>query len=145
MISCPAAKQIRWVKPSIATVSPSRTRSATASRIDARLEVIGRPAVVRAAQDAELVPLRVAHLRPERPTLLDEATDRRAEALRPLHLFAHRARGPDLQGEPVLHRLRLGDVDERQHRVADAVAHDLDALVAGRPAQDRLALAVPEG
>src|ERR671914_767857 len=27
MISCPAAKQIRWVKPSIATVSPSRTSS----------------------------------------------------------------------------------------------------------------------
>src|SRR5919201_5606685 len=37
MISCPAAKQIRWVNPSIATVSPSRTRSATASRIDVTL------------------------------------------------------------------------------------------------------------
>src|SRR5438445_3337986 len=33
MISCPAAKQIRWVNPSMATVSPSRTSSATASRI----------------------------------------------------------------------------------------------------------------
>src|SRR3954466_15344815 len=40
MISCPAAKQIRWVKPSIATVSPSRTSSATASRIVATLLVI---------------------------------------------------------------------------------------------------------
>src|SRR3954462_13652688 len=31
MISCPAATGIRWVKPSRATVSPSWTRSATAS------------------------------------------------------------------------------------------------------------------
>ena len=31
MISCPAATGIRWVKPSSATVSPSLTRSATAS------------------------------------------------------------------------------------------------------------------
>src|SRR3990172_1814490 len=31
---------MRWVKPSIATVSPSRTRSATASRIDATLKVL---------------------------------------------------------------------------------------------------------
>src|SRR5918995_6889939 len=37
MISCPAAKQMRWVNPSIATVSPSRTISATASRIVATL------------------------------------------------------------------------------------------------------------
>src|SRR3954449_12801990 len=33
MISCPAANEIRCVKPSIATVSPSWTSSATASRI----------------------------------------------------------------------------------------------------------------
>src|ERR671937_2670707 len=39
MISCPAAKQIRWVKPSIATVSPSRTRSATASCIETTFSV----------------------------------------------------------------------------------------------------------
>src|SRR5437016_1003793 len=31
MISCPAAYGIRWVKPSRATVSPSRTNSAMAS------------------------------------------------------------------------------------------------------------------
>src|SRR5438034_9208173 len=37
MISWPAAKQIRWVNPSMATVSPSRTRSATASRMDVTL------------------------------------------------------------------------------------------------------------
>src|SRR2546429_8090631 len=37
MISCPAAKQMRWVNPSMATVSPSRTSSATASRIEATL------------------------------------------------------------------------------------------------------------
>ena len=38
MISWPAAKQIRWVKPSITTVSPSRTRAATASRMVVTLE-----------------------------------------------------------------------------------------------------------
>src|SRR2546430_1899541 len=38
MISWPAAKQIRWVKPSMATVSPSRTSAATASRIDVTLD-----------------------------------------------------------------------------------------------------------
>ena len=43
MISCPAAKQMRCVKPSIATVSPSRTSSAIASRIDATFEVAHRP------------------------------------------------------------------------------------------------------
>src|SRR5450756_2016478 len=37
MISCPAAKQIRCVKPSMATTSPSWTRAATASRIDVTL------------------------------------------------------------------------------------------------------------
>ncbi len=37
MISWPAAKQMRWVKPSTATVSPSRTSSAIASRIEATL------------------------------------------------------------------------------------------------------------
>src|SRR5262245_53440180 len=34
MISCPAATGIRWVKPSSATVSPSLTRSRTASARD---------------------------------------------------------------------------------------------------------------
>src|SRR5512146_1448730 len=38
MISCPAAKQMRWVNPSIATVSPSWTSSRTASAIEATLE-----------------------------------------------------------------------------------------------------------
>src|SRR6187401_2148493 len=40
MISWPAAKQIRCVNPSIATASPSRTRSAIASRMDATLLVV---------------------------------------------------------------------------------------------------------
>src|SRR5688500_20016523 len=40
MISCPAANEMRWVKPSIATVSPSRTRSATASRMEATFETL---------------------------------------------------------------------------------------------------------
>src|SRR3712207_6127409 len=83
MISWPAAKQIRWVKPSIATVSPSRTSSATASRIDATLLIASsrfwRPAVLRAAEDAELVALGVEHDRPERPLDVDAALDRRAE------------------------------------------------------------------
>ena len=40
MISWPAAKQIRCVKPSIATVSPSWTSAATASRIEATFEAL---------------------------------------------------------------------------------------------------------
>src|SRR5213594_677178 len=40
MISCPAAKQIRWVKPSMATESPSRTSSPTASRIEETFEAV---------------------------------------------------------------------------------------------------------
>ena len=40
MISWPAANEIRCVKPSIATVSPSRTSSRTASAIEATLEVV---------------------------------------------------------------------------------------------------------
>src|SRR4029450_7289718 len=35
--SCPAANEIRWVNPSMARVSSSRTSSATASRIEATL------------------------------------------------------------------------------------------------------------
>src|SRR4051812_8092649 len=38
MISWPAAKEMRWVNPSIATVSPSRTNSRTASAIDATFD-----------------------------------------------------------------------------------------------------------
>jgi len=34
MISCPAANEMRWVKPSMTTTSPSRTNRATASCID---------------------------------------------------------------------------------------------------------------
>src|SRR5215218_9012081 len=40
MISCPAANEIRWVKPSMATVSPSRTTVAMASRIVATFEAV---------------------------------------------------------------------------------------------------------
>src|SRR5437867_2970908 len=40
MISWPAAKQIKCVKPSIATVSPSRTSSAIASCIVVTLDVL---------------------------------------------------------------------------------------------------------
>src|SRR5439155_16253678 len=137
MVSCPAAKQIRWVKPSIATVSPSRTRSATASRIVVTLELIRRPAVVRPAQDAELVPFGIAHLRPERPALLDEAPDRRAERRDAVDLLGPRAAGSDVEVDPVLDRLRLRDAHERQHRIFVAT-HDLDTVLAG------LELAIPE-
>src|SRR6266508_2997059 len=43
MISWPAAKQMKPVKPSIATDIPSRTYSATASRRERRLSVIDLP------------------------------------------------------------------------------------------------------
>src|SRR5512143_2423509 len=53
MISCPAAKQIRWVKPSMTTVSPSWTWAAMASCMETTFEacsVIGRRYAVNAAQ-----------------------------------------------------------------------------------------------
>jgi hypothetical protein len=34
---------MRWVKPSMATVSPSRTTPATASRIDVTFEAVTTP------------------------------------------------------------------------------------------------------
>ncbi len=61
MISWPAANEMRCVKPSIATVSPSRTRSAIASRIVATLEVLtsrlsaSRRSARRSAGDLALV------------------------------------------------------------------------------------------
>src|ERR1700690_360719 len=54
MISWPAEKLIRWVKPSIATVSPSRTIAATASCIEVTFEVliVGPRRVLAAGLDA---------------------------------------------------------------------------------------------
>src|SRR5919109_5677134 len=120
MISWPAAKQIRWVNPSIATVSPSRTRSATASRIETTLFIpplldvrvasgVWGPAVLRPAEDAELVPLRVLHHRPEAASLVDACLDRRAELLEPSHLGRHRSARAEVDVDAVLDRLRLGD------------------------------------
>src|SRR6266511_5741179 len=118
MISWPAAKQIRWVNPSMATVSPSRTRSATASFIVATLltchpsgsrPAIGRPPVLRATEDAELVALRVEHDRPEAPALLDEPMVGGARIPQPLHLGGHRSRGTEVQVDPVLDHLALGN------------------------------------
>src|SRR5437773_3377166 len=43
MISWPAARPMRCVKPSIATVSPSRTSSATASRMEATFDAVNAP------------------------------------------------------------------------------------------------------
>ena len=87
MISCPAAKQIRCVNPSIATVSPSRTSSRTASRIVATLPASVTVVLPAAASDprtascgrssrsehAELVALGVLHDRPVRVALLDQS------------------------------------------------------------------------
>ena len=53
MISWPALKPMRWVKPSMATVSPSRTRSATASRIEATLPGMALSCVVARGQRPE--------------------------------------------------------------------------------------------
>src|SRR5512132_3420946 len=87
MISWPAAKLIRWVKPSIATVSPSRTRSRTASCIEVTLliavaptsQLFRRPVVAGPPQHAELVALDVEHDRPERSFDVDPAEHRGAE------------------------------------------------------------------
>src|SRR6266516_926086 len=138
MLSWPAAKQIRWVQPSIAKVSPSRKRSATASRIVVCLELIRRPAVVRAAEDAELVAFGIPHLGPERPALLDVPADGPSQRGDPFDLLGHRTRRPDVEMDAVLDGLRLGDGDEREHRIAVAIPHDLDAALTG------LQLAVPE-
>src|SRR4029453_13170470 len=94
-------------------------------------EALRRPAVVRSSEDAELVPFGIAHLRPERPTLFDEATDGRAERGDAVDLLGHRAGRPDVEMDPVLHRLRLGNAHEREHRVPVAVADDLDAVLTG--------------
>src|SRR4051794_40521905 len=55
MISCPAANEIRCVNPSIATVSPSRTSSATASRIDVTLPGTDPPVSIRSGPSAARV------------------------------------------------------------------------------------------
>src|SRR6478752_247015 len=54
MISWPAANEIRWVNPSIATVSPSRTSSRTASAIDATFDVVTGPVSATAANERSL-------------------------------------------------------------------------------------------
>src|SRR4051812_19360216 len=43
MISCPAANGIRWVKPSSATLSPSWTRSRTASSSERSSATVDHP------------------------------------------------------------------------------------------------------
>src|SRR3954454_4433037 len=82
MISCPAANEIRCVKPSIATVSPSWTSSATASCIVVTLLKVIRhvsvplavPLAIRGStKDAELVALDVGHDRPEGGLTVDRA------------------------------------------------------------------------
>src|SRR5262245_53762276 len=116
MISCPAANEIRWVKPSIATVSPSWTSSATASCIVVTLlELIRCPSVPRSAEHTELVALDVFHHGPEgrlavdrARRLLDVVHRRGAEAHEPIDLLAHRAARTQIKMHAVLRRLRLG-------------------------------------
>src|SRR5215212_8428299 len=131
MISWPAAKQMRCVKPSIATVSPSWTSSATASCIDATLVIVrsqlgARPAVLRAAEDAELVALRVEHDRPEGPLDVDASLDRRAEPDRALDLPVHRVVRSHVEMQAVLHDLALGHLLE---------VEALERHLVGRPAR----------
>src|SRR5215213_4224977 len=119
MISWPAAKQMRCVKPSIATVSPSWTSSATASCIDATLVIASsqlgaRPAVLRAPEDAELVALGVEHDRPEGSLDVDASLDRRAERDRAFDLLGHRVVRPHIEVQSVLHDLALGHLLEVQ-------------------------------
>src|SRR6478752_3841081 len=63
MISWPAENPIRCVKPSMATVSPSRTRSAIASRIEATLPGLGRLAGVELDSDHQALAAHVLHQR----------------------------------------------------------------------------------
>src|SRR5207247_5667908 len=101
MISCPAAKQIRWVNPSMATVAPSRTSSATASRIVATFEAsaIGRFRGTRL--DAELVALGIAH----DYVRVEPLDGPPSQALQAGHLLVHRGQGPKVQVQSVLRRL----------------------------------------
>src|SRR3954453_3121365 len=150
MISCPAANEIRCVKPSIATVSPSWTSSATASCIVVTLlEVIRHVsvplAVPASAKDAELVALDVGHDRPEGRLTVDRA--RRlldvvdlggSEAAEPVDLLAHTAGRAQVEVDAVLRRLwlrdgleedaarlpgRVGDVGALRVRIEQVVAH----------------------
>src|SRR6266571_821940 len=122
MISCPAAKQMRCVNPSMATVSPSRTRSATASRIDVTLPpsamaaatsgldrlAARRDRVLRPAEDAELVPLGVLQDDPRGLGPAEPLQHRRPEALDPLDLLVPGPARPEVEVQPVLPRLLLG-------------------------------------
>src|SRR6476660_5932261 len=51
LISWPAANGLKWVNPSIATVSPPRTSSRTASAIDATFDVVTGPVPATAGCD----------------------------------------------------------------------------------------------
>src|SRR4249920_2090425 len=119
MISCPAAKQIRCVKPSIATVSPSCTNASTASCMVATLSELTRPSVLGAAQHAELVALGIAHHGPEAPALVDPGDRGGAERLQPRDLGCHRAARAQVEMQAVLHGLVLGDGLE-EHRPSGA-------------------------
>src|SRR4029453_15317083 len=100
----------------MAPVSPSRTRSATASFIVATLLTghpsgsrpsIGRPPVRRAAEDAELVALRVEHDRPEAPALLDEPMVGGTRIPQSLHLGGHRLRRTEVEVNAILDDIAL--------------------------------------
>src|SRR6478672_2500362 len=119
MISCPAAKQMRWVNPSIATVSPSCTNASTASCMVATLSELTRPSVLGAAQDAELVALGVAHHGPEAAALVHPGDRGGADLLQPRHLRCHRAARSHVEVQAVLHGFLLAD-DLEEHRPSGA-------------------------
>src|SRR5689334_20136949 len=125
MISCPAAKEIRWVKPSITTVSPSRTWAATASCMLRTLEATGdAPPVTR--RDAA-----GAHVRSrERAQPLVDHPERGVDVLRSRY---QRRREPERaasgaqQQQAARERLLDQAVDQVRRRLAGgAVLHELD-------------------
>src|SRR5439155_954074 len=90
----------------------------------------GHPAVPGSTQDAELVALRIAHLRPEAAINLDEPAHRGVQPRHAVDLRRHRARRSHVKMDAVLHRLRLGHGHEEEHGIAVLGSNDLDPDVA---------------
>src|SRR5690349_16460705 len=125
MISWPAAKEIRWVKPSITTVSPSRTWAATASCMLRTLEATGDapPLTLREAQQAGV------RSRDRAQPLVDHP-EGGIDVLRADHQRrreAQRAASGAQQQQAALERFLHQAVDHVRRRLAGrAVLHELD-------------------
>src|SRR3954470_22340895 len=101
MISCPAANEIRCVKPSMATVSPSWTSSATASCIVVTLSALILRLCLfgplsRFAQHAERVTFDATHRRTPQRGGPDAGNVERRRVGRQAHLRARFDLGDDL-------------------------------------------------